>query len=259
MSLAFCLLLTSKLLAFSMIIQAFEYMAISQKKSVLKIWNYQNIKFDLEAGLPLPNKIIQLIFSDQIFYKINFLQLALAATYLVFPISNFFIVLFATQLYNCIRFRGNFNGGSDMMTFVVLIGLLISYSSANEKVQKLGLIFISINLFYSYLKAGLVKIIHSEWRNGKALPIFLKRSAFADSKKIAHWLSRHLKLSAALCWGVLFFELSFVIILFYNDLAYYYFLFAVLFHFIVYLSFGLNRFFWVWLSAWPALIFSIRF
>jgi hypothetical protein len=242
-----------------MILQAFEYMSLSQKKSVLKIWNFKNLKSDFESGLPLPHKLLQFIFSDKIFYQINFLQLVLAATYLIFPISNFFIVLFLTQLYNCIRFRGNFNGGSDMMTFVVLIGLLISYSSENEKVRKLGLIFISINLFYSYLKAGLVKIIHSEWRSGKALPIFLKRSAFADSKKIANWLSRNLKLSAALCWGVLFFELSFVFILFFNDLAYYYFLFAIFFHFILYLSFGLNRFFWVWLSAWPALLFSIRF
>lgn len=257
MNLTLAILMTSISVSFVIILQSIEMLQIISKKEFKEIWSFDNLKSDLERGLPLPNSIIGFIFSESIFKIIVILQLILACLGLYYHEPALFLSLFFTNLIICIRFRGTFNGGSDMMTFVVLTGVLIATVSLEEKFQRLGLIYISIHTLYSYFKAGLIKLKESDWRQGLALPAFLSRSLNVDIRNLGEWLERKPNLRRGLSWGVLAFELAAISVIFLPNITLYYFIIALGFHFFIYLAFGLNRFFWIWSTAWPAILYSL--
>jgi hypothetical protein len=257
MSLQAALVGTFHVLALTLIFQGLELLIATWQASFFKIWSYENLKSDLERGMPLPNSLVRLLFANSSFRFILLLQILTAAATFFLPVFPFFLVLLLTHLLICIRFRGTFNGGSDMMIFVVLTGVLIALVSSEEKIQKLGLIYIAIHTLYSYFKSGLSKVIQKDWRDGSALPTFLDRSLLIDVRQIAKWLMGQKWLCLGLCWIVLIFELSAIGLPLAPHLASLYFAGVLLFHFGIYVSFGLNRFFWAWLCAWPAVFFSI--
>ena len=156
-----------------------------------------------------------------------------------YPRAELFVVLFICQLFISVRFRGTFNGGSDMMTFVILTGVLVGYFWST----KYGFLYIGINGLYSYFKAGLAKLKNPEWREGSALASF--------TPTLTKW-------GRVLSWPVIIFELAALAVPFIPGLAWPYFILAMLFHLIIFLMFGLNRFFWIWLSAWPSIFYLAR-
>lgn len=257
MNLGTAILITTHLVTFALLLQGFEFLLISRDPAFLKIWSYCNLHSELEMGLPLPKRITELVFSDSVFRKIAFLQVSIAGLGFLRPSLTVLVILFLLHLWMCVRFRGTFNGGSDMMIFVVLTGLLIAWFGHSEKVQQLGLVYIAIHTLISYFKAGLVKLASLDWRNGTALASFLQRSLLADSRRFAEWLRVRPLLGRLLCWNVVVWELAAIVLPFSSRLTTVYFLTAAGFHFAVYLSFGLNRFFWIWMSSWPAVIYSI--
>ena len=240
MSLAIALTLTTRFIAFTLMLQSLEMLFLLKHQSI-KAWS-SPIK-PLEKSF-VPAVLIQLIFSVYSLWS---------------PSASVVLVLFITHLLICMRFRGTFNGGSDMMIFVVLTGLFVSLMSSSIQMQKLGLLYIAVHALYSYFKAGFVKVRNEDWRSGKALPVFLQQSLYKDIRQVAGWLATKPKFSKALCWLVIAFELSAVIVPFFHIFTPAYFITAVVFHFVIYLSFGLNRFFWAWISAWPALFYSLMF
>ncbi len=257
MNLTLAILMTSISVSFVILLQSIEILQITGRKEFKEIWSFNNLKLDLECGLPLPNSLIRFIFSESAFKVIVVFQLITACLGLYYLEPFIFLALFITNLIICIRFRGTFNGGSDMMTFVLLTGVLIAILSPEEKFQRLGLIYISIHAIYSYFKAGIIKLKGPDWRNGLALPAFLSRSLNLDVRNLGEWLKRKPSLSRLLCWGVLVFELAAILVIFMPSITHYYFLIAAVFHFFIYLAFGLNRFFWIWLTAWPAILYSL--
>ncbi len=114
--------LTSYLLAFFLLLQAIEFIALSRQSNFFTVWGYENLRFDLENGLPLPKSILAMLFSDFAFKIIVWIYFLIAILVFLIPAFSFtlFFILFFIHLYICIRFRGTFNGGSDMMGFVVL-------------------------------------------------------------------------------------------------------------------------------------------
>ena len=257
MTLNLALGLTTRLLAFAMVLQSVEFLSLLRRPFFFGIWSYQNLKSDLESHLPLPNNIIAKLFSENTFMIVVSIQ-ALAAIYsLFYPAFWLFAILFFTHLTICIRFRGTFNGGSDMMTFILLTGVLVSTASASASVQKVGLLYITVHALYSYFKAGLVKVLNEEWRSGRGLPSFLSQSLYVDIQKLSLWLANKPSVSKILCWFVFLFELSVITTPFFPKHLIVFFTIAVVFHFNVFIFFGLNRFFWMWLSVWPAIFYTL--
>lgn len=257
MSLDAAIMMTARLVSFTLFIQGIEMLFITRKTAFLKIWSYENLKNDLQAGLPLPRRLVAFIFNESIFKAVISLQILVSAFGIFYANPLFFVALFITNLLICIRFRGTFNGGSDMMTFVLLTGILISlFGSSYEAIRKLGMIYITIHTVYSYFKAGLAKMGSSDWSRGRALPAFLGRSLFSDTQAFGQGLGKRNFLSTLLGLGVLAFELSAILLLIFPKLSVIYFIAVAFFHFVIYLGFGLNRFFWVWMTAWPAVLFT---
>lgn len=257
MSVGIAAMITSKLLATAVLFQALELLLLVHNRNFVEIWSYSNLKLNLEGGLPIPRIIIEKIFSFIGFKFLILSHVILALCALFFLNFWIFLLLFIIHLLICIRFRGTFNGGSDMMTTVVLTGVLISLFPAAPHAQKLGLLYIAVHSIFSYTKAGWVKIKNADWRSGKALPIFLSQSLIMGVQNISRRLRSYPLLCQVLCWSVILFELGAISLPLMSVYSAFYFMVAVLFHFIVFMSFGLNRFFWIWICTWPSIFYSI--
>ncbi len=253
MTLDSSIIVTLRLLSFTLFIQAAEILILSRRDDFNHIWSFKNLNRDLLSGLPLKPKLVEMFFSTNGLHAITLIQIATAISTAFTPHALGITVLLLTHLLICIRFRGSFNGGSDMMTFVVLTGTLIAITGA----QKVGMIYIATHALYSYFKAGLAKAKHREWWNGQAIPAFLSRSLFPDIQMMGAQLRNYSWLSKAAGWLTLFFEFSILGLLLFPKLAMIYMACAIVFHLSIYFCFGLNRFFWIWLCTWPSILYSL--
>ena len=255
MELSTSLLVTRILAGIVFTLWSIEMIFVANQKQTQAIWSFENLIQDLTRGLPGPRVLKALLSSSRALYILPTIQL-IGAIGLIWDLKPVVVVsLFIGHILTSIRFRGTFNGGSDMMANVVLMGLFIASLSESNVVQSAGLVYISIHLFLSYLKAGLVKLRSQDWRSGQALFIFLKRSPILRARKVGSFLAKHGGHARFLCWMVIGFELSFILIPFGHHLILFWALTAVLFHLLNFYFWGLNRFFWIWLTAWPSLIY----
>lgn len=249
---------TEWIVALILIINSFELYSISQEPSFKAIWSLDHLNKEFYMSLPFPKFLINGLFSIKGF-RFTLISLLWISFYSFFaPSFSIYILMGVLHLLINMRFRGNFNGGSDTMTFVLLTGLSIMHFSHSERSQKWGLIYIGVHAMYSYFKAGLAKIRHSEWRSGTAITDFLSESLM-ESKWIAlKIIKTHRFFPPLIAWMTLGFELGIVSLFIYPNRAVYYALMALVFHFFIFLFFGLNRFFWVWMGAWPGIIIFVQ-
>ncbi|WP_416548757.1 hypothetical protein ACHEXK_07520 [Limnohabitans sp. DCL3] len=166
-------------------------------------------------------------------------------------------LLFLMGLLLLLRWRGAFNGGSDFMTLVGLSGLLLSHlvgSFTNTSLGwQAGFWFISLQTVSSYFVSGWVKLLRPEWRSGRALPVFLDTGIYGPLAPHSIYRNPHV---ALLCsWSFTLWEGLFPLALLEVRLALLWCAVATLFHFLVFWFFGLNRFFWAWISSFPAVVY----
>lgn len=165
-------------------------------------------------------------------------QMLLACLCLFYP-NPYWVGLLLLVVWSIAwRWGGTFNGGSDKMTIQVLLAWLVSLLFPNF--EKAAVMYVCIQLILSYFVAGLAKVRNPDWCNGvviqKILPQFNWNPILASSVGIA----------------VLLFELAFPLSVFFPSP---FIAMGVLFHLMNFYFLGLNRFFWVWLACYPALLF----
>ena len=137
------------------------------------------------------------------------------------------------------RWRGTFNGGSDIMTFHILGAWLVSLCFPG--LERACTYSIAIQIVLSNLIAGASKSAKRDWRDGTALHVLMQRYGYQLGPASAR----------ALSWVTLLFEVSFPLAV----IAPLPFLIAgMLFHLVNAYAMGLNRFFFVWLAGYPALL-----
>jgi len=180
------------------------------------------------------------------------LQAVLALLVLFTAIGAPIPALLATALLVGARFDGNFNGGSDRMTLVVLSGLTIELAAPWWPTARLvGLGWIAVQLTLSYFVAGLAKLSEPTWRNGAALGAILKSGHYLVPLRVRQLPDPIL---GALGFVTLGFELAFPLVFVAAHAAPAFLVLALGFHLANFFVLGLNRFFWAWLAAWPALL-----
>lgn len=166
-------------------------------------------------------------------------------------------LLFVMALLLLLRWRGAFNGGSDFMTLVGLSGLLLShlvgtFTDASFGWQA-GFWYITLQTVSSYFVSGWVKLLRPEWRSGQALPFFLDTGVYGP---LAHNSIYRNRTVALVCsWAFTLWEGFFPLALLDLRLAVLWCAVAAVFHFLVFWFLGLNRFFWAWLSSFPAILY----
>ena len=169
------------------------------------------------------------------------------------------VVLVGLSIAHLVRFDGPYNGGSDRMTLLILICLCLAHLAPTPYLQELALGYLAVQLTLSYVMSGAVKIVNTEWRDGSALRDVFLFSAYPVSEATRGWAERP-QLLWAMGWSVMVFELIFPLFLLTQPMLIVGLSIAALFHLANFYLFGLNRFFWAWIAAYPSLLwFQERF
>ena len=150
------------------------------------------------------------------------------------------------------RFDGPYNGGSDRMSVLILICICLTHLAPTLRLQEASFGYLGVQLVLSYAMAGWVKAVNPEWRNGEALRKVFARSAYPVAENLRA-LARAPRLMHRMGWTVVVFELAFPLALFNRGALAVALVLAALFHAANACLFGLNRFLWIWLCAYPSL------
>ena len=151
------------------------------------------------------------------------------------------------------RFQGPYNGGSDRMGILILCSLCLTDFLTATPLKELAFGYLALQLILSYFISGWVKIVNPDWRTGRALNDVFRFSAYPASENLRSW-ANYPHILFAMSWAVILFEIFFPLALLNQTTLYIGLLVAAMFHFSNACFFGLNRFFWIWLAAYPSLI-----
>jgi len=191
-------------------------------------------------------------FADErrLFFPRLFLALLLLAGFYT-PWILLALLLLGTLILQ--RFQGPYMRGSDRMGLLILLCLCAAHFAPSAYWQNMALGYLALQLILSYVISGWVKIINSDWRRGKALCEVFEYSAYPVSENLRQW-AQSPRLLFGMAWCVMLFELLFPLALFTQTGLIIALFIAALFHFANACLFGLNRFFWIWLAAYPAIL-----
>jgi hypothetical protein len=243
------------LLGWSLVLQTLEYLRIV-RLDVVSDWSLQRL--EVPARPRAVRALLDLLLQERPYRLMLLLRLALALCLIFGGLGlGGALLLFGIALVLLMRWRGAFNGGSDFMTLVGLSGLLIAHGVGAFADPVLGwragLWYVTLQSVTSYFVSGWVKLLRPEWRSGEALAVFLDTGVYGPLP--AHSLYRHPLLARACSWAFTVWEGCFPLALLDVRLALGFCAVAALFHFLVFWFFGLNRFFWAWLSTYPAILY----
>lgn len=151
------------------------------------------------------------------------------------------------------RFQGPYNGGSDRLGLLALWCLALARTLPVEQWRELAFGYLGVQLMLSYFISGWVKIVNPDWRQGAALRQVFAFSAYPVAESLRGWAQRP-RLLLAMSWAVMLFELAFPLTLLTQPSLMVGLAVAATFHLANACLFGLNRFFWTWLAAYPAIL-----
>ena len=153
------------------------------------------------------------------------------------------------------RYDGPYNGGADRMTLLILTCLTAAHLAPTQQWQELAFAYLAVQLVLSYVISGWVKLKNPDWRSGRALQDVFLFSAYPVSGQLRA-LSARRGLLATASWGVILFEVLFPLSLLHPLALVVGLIVAALFHLANACLFGLNRFFWAWLAAYPSILWA---
>jgi hypothetical protein len=245
------------LLGISLSIQTLEYLVVARRDQVMR-WDLQWHETPERPSWLRP--LLRWLFQSGNYTTLLVLRLLLAVlllagwhgVWLSVPLMGIAVLLL-------FRWRGAFNGGSDFMTLVALSALLLSDVLrpwwGTESAWRAAMWWVSLQLVTSYFMSGWVKLKNAGWRQGLTLPVFLDTGIYGPLPEGS--LFRRPMLAAGLSWAFILWEGLFVLVYLDVRLAWVACAIGTVFHFLVYWYFGLNRFFWAWLTTYPALLCTV--
>lgn len=162
-------------------------------------------------------------------------------------------LLFILGILGLQKFDGPYNGGSDRMGLLILWTLLVGELASPVLLREAAFGYLALQLTLSYFLAGAVKLRDPEWRDGRALTRIFRDSIYPVSESLRGWAERPARMRA-LGGAMLAFELLFPLCLLHPATLKAGLAVAFVFHVGNALILGLNRFVWVWLAAYPAVV-----
>lgn len=163
------------------------------------------------------------------------------------------LALVANHLFILPHFNGPYNGGADRMSLLILLCLTGAFALPEPRWRELAFGYLGMQLLLSYFMAGWVKVVNAAWRSGRALRDVFLFSAYPAGENLRRWADRPRLLFAA-GWAVIAFELAFPLTILSRPALLLGLSIAALFHGANACLFGLNRFFWIWICAYPSIL-----
>lgn len=241
----------------SVAIQTLEFLQLLPATSSQGVWSWSPQRADLVHATHPTRKIFDLLYSDLGLRVQLWVRLGAAASLLIGSTPWTAALLFLGGVAILIRWRGAFNGGSDFMTLVFATGLLIGNFAApfvgSELAWKAALWYVCIHALTSYFISGAIKLFAARWRDGRALTHFLDGGLYGPLR--ADSVFRRRPVAIACSWAFILWECAFPFALTGPAWASVWCAVAGAFHLLVFRYFGLNRFFWAWVTSFPAIIY----
>jgi hypothetical protein len=244
---------SERLIGFAIVLQSVELLLVRNNFYENGIWSW----FDLRNDYPEFFQVfLSLVLSRRSFVGLLIVQAIFAVLLMAFPdgalAAELLIFLAIVTLLESWRYRGTYNGGSDFMTMVVLIGL--TGARIFSQWEKYFIAYIAVQVCLSYFISGLVKLKKKNWITGEAFQSLSRSQSYSIPSRARKLMSRA---GFARCASLLLiiYEVSFPFALVNTDFCRVYIVIAVMFHLAMVYVFGLNRFLWAWFSAYPALFY----
>jgi hypothetical protein len=243
----------------SLLVQTLEYLALLPLSAGRSIWDWSVQRSDILHTHAIAVKLFDSLLSPRGYKSLLLCRLALGIWLMIFGLNlGVAWILWLSNLLMLIRWRGAFNGGSDFMTLVVSTAMAVGQTCGifwgNELAQMVTLWYVCIHSISSYFLSGWVKLLSSTWRRGICLPIFLNTGVFGPLP--AKSAFNHPLVKIICSWAFILWEASMPLALLSPWIAWIFCAVALLFHFLVFWFFGLNRFFWAWAATLPAVLFA---
>jgi hypothetical protein len=243
---------------FSIALQCIEYWRIAVSLDPNGIWAWRVQRADIPDS-PMWIKLLLDQMYKPTLYRLQLMVRLLAALALMIWGNQLLtaLALFTGTLLLLIRWRGAFNGGSDFMTLITVSGLLIAqlvglFTDAQTG-WSAGLGYIAIQTLSSYFVSGWIKLKRPEWRSGEALTVFLNGGLYGPLP--LNSVFRQPMLARLCSWTFILWEGLFALVVMYPPWIGGFVALALLFHFLVFWFFGLNRFFWAWATNLSSVFF----
>ena len=246
MTVATAALWMSRLAAIATAVAALELIVVHGALST-GVYRWSVVRRGLPFGL-----VGDVIFASP--WPVLIVQLASA---LALPWTSYAFVpwlAFTSTFSIAIRFRGTYNGGSDAMLLVVLLALALVRTDSRLALAGLG--YAAVQLVLSYAISGFAKLREPRWRNGTALDTLVRLPHYNVPPRLVSILTSPAARLAT--FAMLGFECLFPIALFDPTVCVVALVGAAAFHLVNAIVFGLNRFLWAWLAAFPALLFWVE-
>jgi len=211
------------------------------------------IQQSLEHLRPAVRLQERLLFVPRLILCLLMLVASLAAPSLGSALPFLTLALLINHLFILPFFNGPYNGGADRMGLLILLCLAGAQVLPDLRWREMVFGYLGIQLLLSYVMSGWVKIVNRDWRNGRALRDVFLFSAYPAGENIRRWAGRPRLLCVA-GWAVILFELAFPLTMLSRPTLLAGLAVAALFHGANACLFGLNRFFWVWICAYPSIL-----
>lgn len=211
------------------------------------------IQQSLEHVRPAARLGERLLFAPRLILSLLMLAAGLGVPVMGLDLGLLTLALVANHLFILPFFNGPYNGGADRMSLLILICLALATNLPAPRWQELAFGYLGLQLLLSYFISGWVKVVNPDWRSGRALCDVFLFSAYPAGEHLRVWASRRDALRLA-SWGVIGFELAFPLTFASQPMLLAGLAIAALFHGANACLFGLNRFFWIWLCAYPSIL-----
>jgi hypothetical protein len=211
------------------------------------------VQQSLEHLRPAARRDERLLFVPKLGLSVLLVAVAIAGPFAGIVPQLLLLALVVNHLAILTFFNGPYNGGADRMGLLILVCLTLAHVLPEPAQREIAFGYLGIQLLLSYLISGWVKVVNPDWRSGRALRDVFLFSAYPVADDIRGW-SRHPGVLRVMGWAVIGFELAFPLAFFARPTLLLGLAVAALFHAANACLFGLNRFFWIWICAYPSIL-----
>lgn len=227
-------------------------------------WKFLREHADFSARSPKIRQLLDLFFEYRAWVFLLFLRGASAFYLLLFASANLIDTLCLATLFgigSLANLRNAPYGAETENRFSLLIigTLFLRNLSPTEFITGISLWFIALHSCLSYLTAGIVKLINSEWRSGNEIINIANSPNLMASQKAAVFFEKHRLTARILAWVSIAVECGFPLVLLIGKPWFILFLlWGISFHLANAVFLRFNKFFWVWIATYPAIFFAAQ-
>lgn len=206
--------------------------------------------------------LLDLLFDLPVWFFLLLLRGIAVLVLIFFPIQTWSSIIGLTIVFiitSFINFRSAPYGTetSNRLTLVITGALLLRCAAPNSLIlMKASLWFIALQTCISYLTAGVGKFFNQGWRNGYGLFNVVNNQMNGLPPQLAMFFYQHQTIGKIFTWFTIGIECTFpLVLLFGQPFVFLFLVWGMLFHLANAILLGLNKFFWVWLATYPAILF----